>query len=1013
MAEAYLTAADELSARRILNAHFDILENIWQAADWLSRRSSMRRTRQVRRRLALLRQAAKIGTNTAFFDAAERKRLPFPLRTDANHGAKPAQSTWTRVDFPPLLLEAINTAGDNLDDIATNQAALKRVIEAWEKVRAATSFGGSPGDIRAIVLNHLALARIRLFDLVPDAENLGCIIEVLREGLSSADGDPYTDNLRNNLALAYHMRYRMTGALDDLEESLQVRDRLVDETPIGHAEMWKGLNNYANSVWAVYQKTGSSGLADRARVYYEHALRWCPPDDPKRAGIESNLADVYTGLRQHAIVARRVKDTDRFTKLALRHGRNAAEMTPSDSPDYPRHILYYARALDAAGTFLRSGRQQRKYAESLRYLELAIEHCPPSSREFPLLLAEYIHIGRRTDSIPAAKIAEHYREACRRGLEISPSVVRHVATSWAHTAARSSAWSEAAEAWQFAQQAMQLLFHAQTLRGHQETWLREFASVPTEAASAAAKANDLVGAVVALERGRAMILSESLSRELADLDQIAGEGHTDETERFQSAAAELGRMQAMTASIGRGIADPAGSLLTESLRNQLQAARHDFDEAVAAVQRLPGRRDFLRSASYEDIAHAARTAPIVYLVAATGSGMALRVSVSGEVQVTFLPDLSDIQLDIRAGRFTHAYQRRERDPRAWRDQLDETCRWVWTAVLGPCLDDGLIADRAVLVPTGKLAALPLHAAWRPDDAAPSGRRYAIDEAFLTYAPSAQAITAATRRISDMTVQSVLVVADPSPVSAASLPGAAAEADAATSVFPECERLEGAAATRQAIVDALPGYQVHHMACHAKADTANPLQSALLLANDEALTLSDIMKMTLRHPRLSFLSACETAVIGEKLPNEVIGLHTALVQAGMPGVVGSLWAVLDESTAVLALRFYDLWRNQGIEPPAALREAQIWLRDATNGEIASFSGLAPKKQLGDGAYKLWESAREPRAPAILGGVRLYRRLAFGYYYGQGQGERGRGSPRCRQVDPRLPAVSGRGASSRDR
>ena len=164
-----------------------------------------------------------------------------------------------------------------------------------------------------------------------------------------------------------------------------------------------------------------------------------------------------------------------------------------------------------------------------------------------------------------------------------------------------------------------------------------------------------------------------------------------------------------------------------------------------------------------------------------------------------------------------------------------------------------------------------------------------------------------------------------------------------------------------MIDALADHQVHHFACHASADTGNPLESALLLAHDERLKLSDIMKLTLLQPRLSFLSACETAIIGERLPDEVIGLHTALMQAGVPGVVGSLWAVLDESTALLVARFYDLWRNHGLSPPEALREAQKWLRDATNAEIESLTSVGPDRQLGDAAYKLWGSARSHAHP----------------------------------------------------
>jgi CHAT domain len=55
------------------------------------------------------------------------------------------------------------------------------------------------------------------------------------------------------------------------------------------------------------------------------------------------------------------------------------------------------------------------------------------------------------------------------------------------------------------------------------------------------------------------------------------------------------------------------------------------------------------------------------------------------------------------------------------------------------------------------------------------------------------------------------------------------------------------------------------------------------------------------------SACETASIGTELPDQVV-LPAGLLQAGVAGVVASLWAVPDATTAVLMARFHALWRS---------------------------------------------------------------------------------------------------------
>jgi CHAT domain-containing protein len=86
-----------------------------------------------------------------------------------------------------------------------------------------------------------------------------------------------------------------------------------------------------------------------------------------------------------------------------------------------------------------------------------------------------------------------------------------------------------------------------------------------------------------------------------------------------------------------------------------------------------------------------------------------------------------------------------------------------------------------------------------------------------------------------------------------------------------------------------------------------------------------------------LSDCQTAVTEYKqLPEEAIGLPAGFLQAGVPGVIGSLWTVEDLSTALLMQRFYlnhlrgdpdDPARARApLAPDEALRQAQLWLRD---------------------------------------------------------------------------------------
>jgi CHAT domain-containing protein len=116
----------------------------------------------------------------------------------------------------------------------------------------------------------------------------------------------------------------------------------------------------------------------------------------------------------------------------------------------------------------------------------------------------------------------------------------------------------------------------------------------------------------------------------------------------------------------------------------------------------------------------------------------------------------------------------------------------------------------------------------------------------------------------------------------------------------------------------------HFCGHAFAGWSEPAQGGLMLAEDRVLTAKELSLMRLAM-RLAVLSACETGVPGTELPDEVIGLPTALIESGVAGVVASLWSVADESTARLMEHFYRLWREDGVAPNEALRLAQMELR----------------------------------------------------------------------------------------
>jgi CHAT domain-containing protein len=209
---------------------------------------------------------------------------------------------------------------------------------------------------------------------------------------------------------------------------------------------------------------------------------------------------------------------------------------------------------------------------------------------------------------------------------------------------------------------------------------------------------------------------------------------------------------------------------------------------------------------------------------------------------------------------------------------------------------------------------------------PTGRRYALDDALIRYAPSVQALLRASPGV--MSPASILSVAD------VSLHHSAAEVQAVLQWFDQSSHFNKEDVSLDALRASLQGKSVLHFSCHGSANVTSPLQSWLGAAKDGHLTLRDIYECQLLNTRLAVLAACETSVPGTVVPDEAISFPTGLVQAGVQGVIGSLWPVGDAVTRALMTRFYETWRRENIEPAEALRRAQQWVRDSTTDTIRS-------------------------------------------------------------------------------
>jgi hypothetical protein len=126
--------------------------------------------------------------------------------------------------------------------------------------------------------------------------------------------------------------------------------------------------------------------------------------------------------------------------------------------------------------------------------------------------------------------------SCEQGLRDTPETCMAAATNWGTWATERGQWEDAARAFQYGIDALDGLFSIQLLLDNKEIWLREARDLSPRAAFARIHLDDHKGAVAALERGRARMLSEALDLDRADTERLAELGRADLVARYRRIA---------------------------------------------------------------------------------------------------------------------------------------------------------------------------------------------------------------------------------------------------------------------------------------------------------------------------------------------------------------------------------------------------------------------------------------------------------------------------------------------
>ncbi len=140
---------------------------------------------------------------------------------------------------------------------------------------------------------------------------------------------------------------------------------------------------------------------------------------------------------------------------------------------------------------------------------------------------------------------------------------------------------------------------------------------------------------------------------------------------------------------------------------------------------------------------------------------------------------------------------------------------------------------------------------------------------------------------------------------------------------------------------LENYKRLHFSTHSVVNAENPAFSRILLhpsdEEDGCLNLYEFFELEFNADLITF-SACGTG-LGKLLKGEgMMGFTRALMYAGTPSVILSLWEVADESTNQLYIDYYSRLTKDGSDKYAPLRAAQLKMIDS--GEYSNPYYWAP-------------------------------------------------------------------------
>lgn len=850
--------------------------------------------------------------------AAERPAEAIALAEPAIDRAREAELGLLVAAFEAQRAEGLLVLGEgdrgaNIEEaIAGFRRALSDTVEATEAAR---------------IVMRLAVAFAEQIDGDP-ADNAELAIEALRDALGYLDDDSppeLRDDIQTNLANALGRRER-GNRVENLREGVELcqavlshRSAAVDGPQWGRAQL--NLAGLLRDLELVGEASG-----DEVVEAYETVI-----------AAQGQLPDWQVAMARFSL-GRRLR------LLAVGDKESHAEVA-LEEPSAERLAEEERVRVQTLG----GARVHLEEAESLAVAD-------PDPVRIGRIHAELADVLQRLGDLDGAL------EAARRGFALltplsSPRKCAGVAGHLGHLLALRQEWDEAASAFRAAVECADLNFNSRMSPEDREGEAKRVGNLTRWAAFALAAVGEPSQAALVLESGR--------TREMR--------------QRLGLPAAQAGLLDDLPEELRDAYLDA----LTVALNSPLgpgQAPRGPaIQEALGAIRSVPGFEEFGVSSHADDLLGAIEPGwPLLYVDPTPYGTLLLAITEeegAAQVEAVLLerPDSNEVFMRLMFGDGAEkpavigtgaggsyllgatGLGEEDRDIQA---DIEHVLPWLGEALAEPIATylTGRGAEGVTLVPCGPLSLAPLHAAPWQDGVS---ERCLIDDVEVRYAPSAVLGASCLQRSRDRAgvPPRLLALAD------AKLTAAKPEVEAIASSFPPegSKWKSGSEATWAFLRTHSPEATHIHIAGHASAGVWGKGGTAILLG-DGAVELGQLTELAPLSARVVTISACQSAVVDiGHLPEEGFSVGGAMIAAGAACTIASLWPVRSDTTALLMMRLYEEMLAGDLRPPEALCRAQLWLRDLTDSELATF--LEPYPSLKVEFRRRAESGDRPGRRAI--------------------------------------------------